>query len=126
MVTCSSCGVSNRAGARFCYHCAAPLAPRPSPDDHAWLAATLATGSASPSLAGDDAQPRAMPNQTPAPERHAVEDEGAVMDQPQQSDAGQAAPTFAGRYEVVARHGNDVEVLDRQPWKRCWACGATS
>ena len=36
------------------------------------------------------------------------------------------APLFAGRYEIVAQQGDAVEALDRQPWKRCWACGATS
>ena len=45
------------------------------------------------------------------------------MDQPPSS---QAAPLFAGRYEIIAQQGTDVEVIDRQPWQRCWACGATS
>ena len=48
------------------------------------------------------------------------------MDQPQQPAERTAAPLFAGRYEIVAREDHDVEVIDRQPWTRCWACGATS
>lgn len=48
------------------------------------------------------------------------------MDQPQQPASGQAAPLFAGRYELAERHDHDVEAIDRQPWTRCWACGATS
>ena len=39
---------------------------------------------------------------------------------------GQPAKLFAGRYEIVAQNGQRVEAIDRQPWKRCWACGATS
>ena len=35
-------------------------------------------------------------------------------------------PLFAERYEIVAQQGEQVEAIDRQPWKRCWACGATS
>ncbi len=48
------------------------------------------------------------------------------MDQTQPPTDGQTAPRFAGRYEIVSQQGEQVEVLDRQPWKRCWACGATS
>jgi protein phosphatase len=33
---------------------------------------------------------------------------------------------FAERYERVAQQNGAVEVIDRQPWRRCWACGATS
>jgi serine/threonine protein phosphatase PrpC len=44
MPTCHACGAESRAGARFCWSCAAPLRPfRPSDDDRAWLAATLAS-----------------------------------------------------------------------------------
>jgi protein phosphatase len=45
-----------------------------------------------------------------------------IMGQP----TGQAAPLFAERYELTAQQGERVEAIDRQPWKRCWACGATS
>jgi serine/threonine protein phosphatase PrpC len=33
---------------------------------------------------------------------------------------------FAGRYELVAQDDDQVEAIDRQPWLRCWSCGATT
>ena len=48
------------------------------------------------------------------------------MDQTQPPTMGPPAPLFAERYEIVAQEGEQVEAIDRQPWKRCWACGATS
>jgi serine/threonine protein phosphatase PrpC len=48
------------------------------------------------------------------------------MDQPQQPEAEQTALMFGGRYEIASEHGQDVIAIDRQPWKRCWACGATA
>jgi serine/threonine protein phosphatase PrpC len=48
------------------------------------------------------------------------------MDQTQPPTMGPPAPLFAERYEIVAQQGEHVEVIDRQPWKRCWACGATT
>lgn len=33
---------------------------------------------------------------------------------------------FAGRYELVSNEDGAVVAIDRQPWTRCWACGATS
>jgi serine/threonine protein phosphatase PrpC len=48
------------------------------------------------------------------------------MDQTQPPPMEQPTPLFADRYEIISRKGEQVEVLDRQPWKRCWACGATS
>jgi PPM family protein phosphatase len=48
------------------------------------------------------------------------------MEQPQPPESAGTAPLFAGRYEFVTQQGDTVEALDRQPWKRCWACGATS
>ena len=48
------------------------------------------------------------------------------MDQIQPPVMGTPAPLFAGQYEIVTQQGEQVEALDRQPWKRCWACGATS
>lgn len=48
------------------------------------------------------------------------------MEQSLPSDLPPPALLFAGRYEIVSRDGESVVVLDRQPWRRCWACGATS
>ena len=48
------------------------------------------------------------------------------MDQTQPPTMEQPTPLFAERYEIVAQQGEHVEAIDRQPWKRCWACGATS
>ncbi len=48
------------------------------------------------------------------------------MEPTQPPTVGQPNMPFAGRYELVAQDGEQVEVIDRQPWKRCWACGATS
>ena len=48
------------------------------------------------------------------------------MDATQPPILGQPNGLFAGRYEIVAQQGDHVEAIDRQPWKRCWACGATS
>jgi PPM family protein phosphatase len=48
------------------------------------------------------------------------------MDQTQAPTMGSPTPLFADRYEIVTRQGERVEAIDRQPWKRCWACGATS
>jgi len=47
------------------------------------------------------------------------------MNQPQQPEPDQTT-VIGGRYAIIARDGDDVEVLDQQPWKRCWACGATT
>src|SRR4051794_8431576 len=120
MPSCSSCGATNRGGARFCYQCAAPLtSPRPSADDHDWLAATLTAVSASPSAVQGDTQPLVK---RAAEDAH--EDEGGPMNQPPQPEPDQSA-VIGGRYAIVTRDGDEVEVLDQQPWKRCWACGAT-
>jgi PPM family protein phosphatase len=48
------------------------------------------------------------------------------MDQPQPPENVPPPAMFADRYEIVAQQDDSVEALDRQPWKRCWACGATS
>jgi protein phosphatase len=45
-----------------------------------------------------------------------------TMDQPEKKESA----LFAGRYEILSRDGHAVEVLDHQPWHRCWACGATT
>jgi serine/threonine protein phosphatase PrpC len=124
MPTCPSCGATNREDARFCYQCAARITRElPSPADQAWLAATLTDRLASPSEA--PTQPhRSISNATPA--QAPLEDQGAPMDQTQPPTMEQPTPLFAERYEIVARQGEHVEAIDRQPWKRCWACGATS
>src|SRR4051794_15990899 len=109
MPSCSSCGATNRGGARFCYQCAAPLAsPRPSADDHDWLAATLTAVSASPSAALGDTQPLVK---RAAEDAH-VDEEGGPMNQPPQPEPDQAT-VVGGRYAIVARDGDDVEVLDQ-------------
>ena len=48
------------------------------------------------------------------------------MDQTQPPTMGEPTPLFAERYEIAAQKDEYVEAIDRQPWKRCWACGATS
>src|SRR4051812_25390790 len=125
MPICQTCGTTNRDGAQFCYKCAARITnSRPSSEDHAWLAATLASGSASPSEADTQPLGRAVgPHATDTPP---TEDEGAPMDQPQPPENVPPPAMFADRYEIVAQQGDNVEALDRQPWKHCWACGATS
>src|SRR6476661_4586947 len=124
MPICSSCGATNREDARFCYQCAARITrEHPSPADHAWLAATLTASLASPSEA--PTQPQRAINTTRA-EAPLTNDQGAPMDQTQPPTMEQPTPLFADRYEIVAQQGERVEAIDRQPWKRCWACGATS
>jgi protein phosphatase len=124
MPICPSCGATNREDARFCYQCASRLTRRsPTPDDHAWLAATLAATAASSSEA--PTLPRGVVALPPAGPPLS-EGENTRMDQTQPPTMGQPAKLFAGRYEIVAEGGQRVEAIDRQPWKRCWACGATS
>src|SRR6266508_4215641 len=124
MPICSSCGATNREDARFCYQCATPIArEHPSPADQAWLAATLTARLASPSEA--PIQPQRSIS-TPRAEAPSTEEQGAPMDQTQPPTMEQPTPLFAERYEIVARQGEQVEAIDRQPWQRCWACGATS
>jgi len=123
MPICESCGATNRADARFCYQCASRLPRRvPSADDHAWLAATLADEPAT--VSQEPGPPPALsvpPSISPQPD-----DQGVSMDQKQPPTDEQTEQIFAGRYEIVTQDGDQVEALDRQPWKRCWACGATS
>lgn len=36
------------------------------------------------------------------------------------------SPFFGGRYELKTQDENGhIEVVDREPWQRCWACGST-
>jgi protein phosphatase len=112
MPTCLACGAINRSNARFCYQCSAPLrAERPSSDDAAWLAATLADRPASYGPAASDSNT--------APEAQRKEN---VMDQLDPA----LAPLFAGRYEITSERDGVVEAIDRRPWTRCWACGTTT
>ena len=109
MLSCPACGAKNRATARFCFACAAPLSVAPSEND-AWLAATLTTPAASHSV--DTTVGIAPPDE-----------KGQPMEPQQQPEM----PTlFGGRYERVGGENNRVEVIDREPWRRCWACGATT
>src|SRR5215207_6885411 len=130
MPICSSCGATNREDARFCYQCAARIMrDLPSPADQAWLAATLTAKLAAPSEA--PTQPQRSINTTKTAsttqaEAPLTEDRGAPMDQPQPPKMEPPTPLFAERYEIVAQQDEQVEAIDRQPWKRCWACGATS
>jgi PPM family protein phosphatase len=54
------------------------------------------------------------------------EGEGTRMEQTQPPTMDQPGNLFAGRYELARHDGQQVEAIDRQPWKRCWACGATT
>lgn len=47
------------------------------------------------------------------------------MDQTQPHDAEPAA-LFGGRYALTELKHGRVTALDQQPWRRCWACGATA
>lgn len=99
MPRCAVCGQDNRTEARFCYNCAAPLTPiRPTDDDHQWLVASLTRDGLS------------QPMSTTGSEEER-------MEQP-------ASRLFAGRYELREGRGGQLTVIDTQPWRRCWACGA--
>jgi protein phosphatase len=127
MPRCISCGAANRKSARFCYQCSTPLPPEGAlNDDTAWLAATLGADPAS-DLTGADLQPTtpSVAGQT----QELSDAEGEHMDQPSIPAPSGNPPTpalFADRYELSPVQGDAVEAIDRQPWQRCWACGATS
>jgi len=126
MPICSSCGATNREDARFCYQCAARITREyPSPADHAWLAATLTASVASPSEAPTQPQRSIDAADITLAEAPLREDQGVAMDQTQPPTMGEPTPLFGERYEIVAQKDGYVEAIDRQPWKRCWACGAT-
>lgn len=139
MPLCLVCGAANRERARFCFQCAAPLAPpRPTAADHAWLAATLAEEPSSPRAGATPPLGRTGEPHVPAyggnasgvrPAPAPPDDQGGSMDQQQPEEArpdASAPALFAGRYEIAAEHDGAVEVIDRQPWRRCWSCGATT
>jgi PPM family protein phosphatase len=123
MPVCPSCGAINRDRARFCFQCAAQLGPaRPTADDRAWLVATLAA---------PPADARLSPPPNDAGQLEPPAEQGGSMDQqqPAPNHGGETPATpalFAGRYEIVAEQDGAVDVLDRQPWRRCWSCGATT
>ena len=107
MPRCAVCGQDNRTEARFCYNCATPLTlTRPTDDDHQWLVANLTR----------DALSQSMPTtRTLSSVVSSAEEER--MEQP-------ASRLFAGRYELREGRGVPLMVIDTQPWRRCWACGA--
>ncbi|MEN9936319.1 MAG: hypothetical protein RLZZ387_2898 [Chloroflexota bacterium] len=120
MPICPSCGSNNRDGARFCFQCATPITPaRPSQDDRAWLAATLSAEPSSPPAPAAEQSEGLETDPPPAAQR-----EEEPMDQ--QGTEQPTAGLFAGRYEIVAEQGGAVEAVDREPWRRCWSCGATT
>lgn len=114
MSTCTACGKTNRANARYCRYCSAPLTLDRSAEAHQrWLAARLAEAE--------------LPNPI-APASAAEED---VMDEPTPD-----TPTrFADRFVFVPNAETEaapalttgpVIVRDTAPWQRCWACGSTA
>lgn len=124
MQICPACGAKNRGAARFCIQCASPLAPpppAPAPHDDEWLVATLSTPVAYHPMAPNvNAPAAALPSSPPAQD---MEREHSMDQQPQQPGT---PALFGGRYEQVSGDGPAVEVVDREPWRRCWACGVTS
>ncbi|PDW03802.1 Stp1/IreP family PP2C-type Ser/Thr phosphatase [Candidatus Viridilinea mediisalina] len=112
MPICTLCGEENRASARFCYNCAAPLtAPRPSEEDQQWLAANL--------CAADASAPVPSTGKT-GPLPSLPEEEISMDHQP-------TPPLFAGRFALPeGDHEGVLTVVDTQPWRRCWACGSSA
>jgi protein phosphatase len=116
MPICKVCGKPNRPGARFCTNCAAVL-PNAT-EELPVQAATLGHDSASRSISPSEAEAEdTLP--LPALPGHAQEE---TMEHAQPTDPA----LFGGRYELTTpdEHGN-LEATDHQPWRRCWACGAT-
>lgn len=133
MSACNICGRDNRPGARFCRYCAAPLLPlqtvqpamsalplpvhtTSSEEAAGWLAATLIPGHTSSSVS-QQATRHTMPL---APLPCDYKEEGMEQSPP-------AIPSlFGGRYELRTTPAQgSVEVVDHEPWRRCWACGST-
>ncbi len=133
MAICPACGNRNRPEARFCFKCAALLKQpagaqkRPDGDDQRWLAATLneSISSLSEQAAAGSEQ---MREQTQPQGESTVTLETMDQEEAMEQSAPQAPLLFGGRYEFVTEPGDSgpVEVIDRQPWRRCWACDATS
>lgn len=132
MCICPACGSRNRAGARFCFRCATLLsgsagtATRPNTDDHHWLAATLSQSMTSLSeQPTDDGADRTLSVQHTL--TTSLAHDGGVQEEAMEQTEPRAPMLFGGRYEFVAEGAEDlmpgpVEVVDRQPWRRCWAC----
>lgn len=51
--------------------------------------------------------------------------EGAMEQQPPNTDQTSADALFADRFAILSQEGEDVQVRDSQFWRRCWACGTT-
>ncbi|NTV65465.1 MAG: SpoIIE family protein phosphatase [Oscillochloris sp.] len=117
MPLCDACGKENRASARFCWNCAAPLPVlQLRESDRQWLAQSLAITKAAPS-ASDTTAPLPL-REIPAPSPGAQEE---VMHE----EPLTATRLFAGRYQLPANAGpGPVTAIDTTPWRRCWACGS--
>jgi protein phosphatase len=113
MTICTACGKTNRAHARYCRYCSAPLTPDRSAEAHQrWLAATLTAAALDSSAPAPTAEEELMEQLTP-----------------------ETPLRFADRFVVLP--GADAEALpeltpgplivrDTAPWQRCWACGSTA
>lgn len=118
MTICTACGKPNRATARFCRACSAPLPTQRTDDAHArWLAASLSEAEALATL-------------LPAAEMTHVAQED-VMDETQKTAPLRFAERFALVAPAEARSWDElapgpVIVRDLAPWQRCWACGSTA
>ncbi|NOK62816.1 MAG: Stp1/IreP family PP2C-type Ser/Thr phosphatase [Chloroflexi bacterium AL-N1] len=125
MQICPSCGASNRDSARFCYQCAASLETvNSSSDDQAWLAETLNVETAIASSSEVVSLSGPLSNQNNIVQDN-CESRGSMMDEERDVSPSEAT-LFANRYELVSQQEERVEVVDRRPWERCWACDATS
>lgn len=124
MPTCEACGSENRASARFCWNCAAPLvAFRPSDADHEWLAANLV---ASDDVVTGDTGPLRIAAASLVAE---MPDASAVAQEELMEQSTSATPTlFGGRFELPpdAPTTGALSVIDTMPWRHCWACGSTA
>lgn len=125
MQICPSCGASNRDSARFCYQCAASLQKaKPSFEDEAWLAESLNVETDVVAANEEMAVSSSLLDQD-NPMQDNCESRGSVMDE-ERDVSSQEVTLFANRYELISQQNERVEVLDRRPWERCWACSATS
>lgn len=124
MISCPICGTLNRSGARFCYHCATILTvARPSKEDIDWLDATLADRPASAS----SVQVQQIRMVKPMPDEASPANQASQGEVMEQTPPPETKPTLiAGRYEIVSQNDDQIEVLDRQPWQRCWSCGSAT
>ncbi len=130
MPICPTCGSENRAGARFCWNCATPLAEpfplqrparasRPTQEDISWLAATLLGNESSHAMVWASGYPTIPLSVLPDSHQEYGMDQAQDQTQP-------IGPTRIGeRYEVISADALPaITVKDRQPWRRCWACGS--